>query len=185
MIFVVAFLGSLFAILVSLLIVYSYLMLRLVPRIKRGMGEFIEKSGAPPSTAANPDAFMRQLDITGRGAARVVFTCEDHGRCDGCPKILAQFEAIIRHQGIDTFDDVEIQSYEQLCAKLGIDPIQSTSEVARQRTIAARVVETLVREGIPTRSAHEAVWRQSKEVRATHAAWLSAARASCKKGNRA
>ena len=31
-------------------------------------------------------------------------------------------------------------------------------------------LETLVREGVPTRIANEAVWRQSKEVRATHAA---------------
>ncbi len=130
MIFAVSFLGALFAILASLLIVYTYVMLRLIPRIKRGLHAFVAEMGPKAlfeRADVDPQQLMSEMGIdvvVPRGdapssVARVIFTCEDHGRCTGCPRVLAQFEAIIQHQGEDTFDEVEKQSYAQLRERLG------------------------------------------------------------------
>ena len=230
-IFLISFLGSLFAILVSLLVVYSYVMLRLFPRLKRGVREFVEEVGPRAvfeRANVDPAEAMRQLgispaaaplaperqqailsnwhqivdgkggvspaaaaasfavasdDVTRRkGAVRVVFTCEDHGRCVGCPKVLAQFEAIVKHQGAENFDEVERKCYEQLCEQLASDALlDGESETDRQKRIAARVIETLVREGCASRVAHAVVWSRKKEDRATFAGWLSVARRDCEK----
>lgn len=141
-IFGVSFLGALFAILAALLIVYTYVMLRLIPRIKRSFREFVEEIGPKAvfeRANLDPVEVMQQLGVspeaasafaqqTGTaGAVRIVFTCEDHGRCVGCPKVLAQFEAIIRHQGEDTFDEVERKCYVRLREKL---TVQDDQEVA-------------------------------------------------------
>lgn len=131
MIFGVAFLGALFAILASLLIVYTYVMLRLVPRIKKGLYEFVEeigpralfdRSGVDPQEALRElgiDVVAPRSDVQSKQTVRVVFTCEDHGRCDGCPRIFAQFEAIVRHQGAESFDELERGCYEQLREQFG------------------------------------------------------------------
>lgn len=142
MIFAVSFLGALFAILVALLIVYTYVMLRLLPRIKKGLREFVEEMGPRAlfeRADVEPQALMREMGIdvvAPRGESpssvvRVIYTCEDHGRCEGCPRVLAQFEAIIRHQGEDTFDEVERKSYDQLRARLG-----PSSGVVREEHVA-------------------------------------------------
>jgi hypothetical protein len=139
MIFAVAFLGSLFAILAALLVVYTYVMLRLIPRFMQGISKLVKEIGpkavferanldpveamrelglSPAAAAASIAVAKDEIDRRlGKASIRVVFTCEDHGRCDGCPKVLAQFEAIVRHQGAQSFDEVERKCYEQLAAK--------------------------------------------------------------------
>lgn len=198
MIFAVSFLGALFAILTSLLIVYSYVVLRLIPRLKKSLHAFIAEVGPRAlfeRSGVDPAQMMRDLGIDvihpSRGAkadaappaprsVRVVFTCEDHGRCDGCPRVLAQFEAIIKHQGAESFDEVERQCYEQLCALVKSDmALEGEGEPDRQRRLAAQVVETLVREGFALTVVRGVVWGCGKETRETFAGWLSAARESC------
>jgi hypothetical protein len=204
MTFVLSFLGALFAIFVALLVVYTYVTLRLAPRLKRDINAFIKEMGPKAifeRAGVSPEEAMQSagLDPTSAHAAvarsrggskapspdmpsavRVVFTCEDHGRCVGCPKVLAQFEAIIRHQGEDSFDEVEKKLYAQLCEQIASDaPLDGEHEPARQHRIATRVVEVLVREGFTTGAARSAVWACRKEDRATYVVWLSAARAGC------
>lgn len=200
MIFAVSFLGALFAILASLLIVYTYVMLRLIPKLKLGLHALIEEIGPRAlfeRANLDPAEAMRQLGLSpdeaviaqqraagavvahdaAPGVVRIIFTCEDHGRCVGCPKVLAQFEAIVRHQGEETFDEVERKCYAQLRDQLASDALRDgESEVERQKRIAARVVEALVREGCASSIAHSVVWSRKKEDRATFAGWLLAAR---------
>jgi hypothetical protein len=196
MIFFVSFLGALFAILVALLIVYTYVKHRLIPRIKVGFREFVAEIG-PSAVFENakldPIEAMRQLGVpsaeaaaaiarqsASSSAARVIYTCEDHGRCVGCPKVLAQFEAIIRHQGEESFDEIEKSCYAQLREQLASDTLlDGEGETARQQRIADRVVETLVREGITPNMARSAVWSCGKSKRSTFDGWLSAARTGC------
>ena len=205
-IFGVSFLGALFAILAALLVVYSYVMLRLLPKLKHGLLELVEEIGPRAvfeRANIDPAEAMRQLGLSpvdvveaavaiaqqqratgddvdvddAPGAVRVIFTCEDHGRCVGCPKVLAQFEAIIRHQGEETFDEVERKCYARLRDQLAGDTLlDGESEGERQKRIAARVVKTLVREGCSSSIAHTVVWSRRKEDRATYVGWLSAAR---------
>lgn len=190
-IFGVSFLGALFAIVASLLLVYTYVMLRLIPKIKRSLREFVEEIGPKAvfeRANLDPLEVMQELGISppkiepSAGAVRISFTCEDHGRCDGCPKVLAQFEAIIRHQGEGSFDEVERKCYAQL-RKLNVRdaPLDGESEADRQKRIAARVIETLVREGFAITHARGVVWAIGKDDRATFASWLSAARLDCEK----
>lgn len=202
MIFAVAFLGALFAILTALLIVYSYVMLRLLPKLKHGLHALIEEIGPRAlfeKANLDPAAAMRELGLSPEeavaqlgaaisgaavapvisgGVVRIIFTCEDHGRCVGCPKVLAQFEAIIRHQGEETFDDVERKSYDQLRKQLLPSDalLNGESEVDRQKRLAAHVVETLIREGCSSSIAHSVVWSRRKEDRLTFDCWLKAAR---------
>lgn len=131
-IFSVSFLGALFAILAALLLVYTYVMLRLIPTLKRGFRSFVEELGPKAlfeRADVDPRELMEQLDISPSDARRagshpppetirIIYTCEDHGRCAGCPKVLVQFEAIVRHQGEDSFDDVERKCYAQLREQL-------------------------------------------------------------------
>jgi hypothetical protein len=197
-IFGVSFLGALFAILAALLVVYTYVMLRLVPKFMRGVRELVEEIGPRAMferANIDPAEAMRQLGVSpteaaaalaalapADGAVRVIFTCEDHGRCDGCPKVLAQFAAIIRHQGEDSFDDVERKCYAQLRDQLAGDALlDGESEAERQKRIAARVVEALVREGCSSSIANTVVWSRGKEDRGTFVAWLSAARSGREK----
>jgi hypothetical protein len=204
-VFAVAFLGALFAILVSLLVVYTYVTLRLVPRLKRSFRAFVEEMGPRAmfeQAGIDPAAAMQQLDIPlpsdprraslpGRlpldrrfvpdDEVRVVYTCEDHGRCVGCPKVLAQFEAIVRNQGADSFDEIERRCYDQLRDQLSSDAlIDGESEADRQKRIAARVVEALVREGFSPNAAREAVWSCGKAPRGTFASWFIVAQARCR-----
>jgi len=191
-IFGVSFLGALFAIVVALLLVYTYVMLRLVPKLKRSFREFVEEIGPKAvfeRANLDPLEVMQEFgiapaEIEPRSAAsvRIIFTCEDHGRCDGCPKVLAQFEAIIRHQGEGSFDEVERKCYAQLRELIRSDtPLDGESEVERQTRIAGCVIETLVREGFAITHARGVVWAIGKDDRATFVGWLSAARASCEK----
>lgn len=190
-IFAVSFLGALFAIVASLLLVYTYVTLRLVPKLKRGFREFVEEVGPKAMferADVDPTELMRQLDITPptpsgpAGAIRIVFTCEDHGRCVGCPKVLAQFEAIIRQQGEASFDDVERECYARLRDQLAADAcIEGESETDRQKRIAARVIDALVREGVSAAHARGVVWATGKDARASFASWLAEARQSCAK----
>lgn len=118
----------------------------------------------------------------GTGEMRVIFTCEDHGRCVGCPRVLAQFDAIIAHQGEDSFDEVERKCYAHLRGQLAGDAaMDGESEVSRQKRIAERVVNALVAEGFALGHARSSVWATVKEERATFVAWLAAARQSCQK----
>lgn len=191
-IFAISFLGSLFAIVASLLLVYTYVTLRLIPKIKRSFRDYVADIGPKAlfdNAQLDPAEVMEQFGISPgapQGASqqpsgvRIVFTCEDHGRCVGCPKVLAQFEAIVRHQGEDSFDAVERRCYAQLKAQLADDArIDGESEADRQKRIAARVVEALVREGFAAAHARGVVWAIGKDDRASFAAWFSAARASC------
>jgi hypothetical protein len=203
MIFAVAFLGALFAILTSLLLVYSYVTLRVIPRVKKGVRGFIEEIGPRAlfeRSGVDPAQVMQELGIDvlhpsrrasgeiaavappASNALRVVFTCEDHGRCPGCPKVLAQFEAIVQHQGAESFDEVERRCYAQLREQLLADEqLDGESEGDRQRRLAARVVEALVREGYSIGIARGVAWGCGKEERATYAGWLSVAREGCQK----
>ena len=194
-IFGVSFLGALFAILASLLLVYTYVMLRLIPRIKRSFREFVEEIGPKAvfeRANLDPVELMQELGISpaeaeaieqrSAGAVRIIFTCEDHGRCVGCPKVLAQFEAIIRHQGEDSFDEAERKCYAHLQDQIACDALlDGESETERQKRIAGRVVETLVREGFAVTHARGVVWAIGKDDRATFVGWLSAARSDCEK----
>ena len=197
-IFGVSFLGALFAIVASLLLVYTYVTLRLVPRLKRGLREFVEEIGPQAvfeRANLDPVEAMQQLGLSPAeaaaafaqqggtaGAARIVFTCEDHGRCVGCPKVLEQFEAIIRHQGEASFDELERKCYVHLRDQLADDALlPGESEADRQQRIAARVVELLVREGFAATHARGVVWAIGKDDRATFVGWLSAARLDCEK----
>jgi hypothetical protein len=202
--FLLAFLGALFAIVVSLVIVYTYMKHRFVPKLMSGLRAFVKEIGPRAvfeRANLDPTEAMRQLGVTPAEAAaaiaaqraaalgtdgtspsavRIIYTCEDHGRCVGCPKVLAQFEAILRHQGEDSFDEVEKKCYAQLCEQLAIDALlPGESEAERQKRIAARVVEALVCEGFASNRARGVVWTIGKDARATFAAWLSAARESC------
>lgn len=198
-IFAVSFLGALFAIVASLLIVYTYVSLRLIPKLKRGFREFVEEIGPKAlferanldpaevmeELGISPDALAalkkRTADLNvDPGAVRIVFTCEDHGRCMGCPKVLAQFDAIIKHQGEDSFDAVEQKCYAQLKDQRAGDALlDGESETERQKRVATRVIEALVREGFAISHVRGVVWAISKEDRATYAGWLVAARVSC------
>jgi hypothetical protein len=185
-IFAVSFLGCLFAILAALLIVYSYVTLRLIPKLKKSFLAYVEEIGPKAlfeRAKLDPAEVMDLLgatDPSAKGTTRIVFTCDDHGRCIGCPKVLAQFEAIIRHQGEDSFDEVERKCYAHLKAQLVDDAkIDGESEADRQKRIAARVVETLVGEGFTATHARGVVWAIGKDDRATFLTWLSAARESC------
>lgn len=181
MVFLLSFLGSLFAILASLLAVYTYITLRLLPKFRRFMETEAQRFTPAPQAPSAPVSTVR-----------VVFTCEDHGRCAGCPRVLAQFEAIVRHQGVESFDDVERRCYEQLRAQFA--PVETAEvveaatthptpapEVTRQRLIASLVVDTLVNEGYTPKFARAVVWGCGKAARATFDAWLSAARDRCLK----
>lgn len=204
MIFLVSFLGALFAILTSLLIVYTYIMLRVIPRLKKGVYDFVAEHGPKaafakmeidpmeamrefgvdvvhPSRAAPRGDWLDMVHATQQSsAAQLIYTCEDHGRCAGCPKILAQFAAIIKHQG--KLDEIEQKLYDQLRAQLASDDLmEGEGEADRQKRIAGRIIETLVREGTSPNAARGAVWGCAKEARATFANWLSAARQSCEK----
>ena len=199
MIFVVAFLGALFAIFVALLVVYTYVTLRLAPRLTKGLRSFVQEVGPKAvfeRANLDPAEAMRQLGVSpaeaaaaiaqqqpvvaSSGTVRVIYTCEDHGRCEGCSKVLAQFEAIIKHQGEDTFDEVERKCYAQLKEQLASDALlDGESEGDRQKRIANRVVDTLVREGFPTAHARSIVWAIGKDHRATFAGWLAVARLHC------
>jgi hypothetical protein len=202
MIFAISFLGALFAIFASLLIVYSYVALRLIPQLKKSLRAFIAEMGPRAlfeRSGVDPAQMMRDLGIDvihpsrrptasslvappAPNALRMVFTCEDHGRCPGCPKVLAQFEAIVQHQGAESFDDVERRCYAQLREQLLADEqLDGESESDRQHRLAARVVETLVREGYSLGIARGVAWGCSKEERATYAGWLSIAREGCQK----
>jgi hypothetical protein len=138
-IFAVSFLGALFAILAALLLVYTYVMLRVIPKLRRSFRAFVEEIG-PKATLEraniDPVEIMAQLGIqqprsppptpgddraAGKEHGVLVFTCEDHGRCPGCPNVLAQFEAIIRHQGEDSFDALERECYTRLREKLSME----------------------------------------------------------------
>lgn len=262
MIFVVSFLGALFAILTSLLLVYTWVTLRLIPRLKKSFRSFVEEMGPKAifdRAGVSPEEVMRDagLDPTAAHAAavrarggaaqeiHVVFTCEDHGRCAGCPKVLAQLEAIARHQGVENLDEVERTCLGQLretlgpqiadekrvgewvveqlvkdgvdadlarvaaasarpgvtyadvkdliaawclaalehCRKwrawsrLGVDEdAAAEGEVSRQRQLAVRLVETLVREGAAISAARGAVWSCDAAQRLTFASWMTAAR---------
>ncbi len=201
-IFGVSFLGALFAIGASLLIVYTYVTLRLIPKIKRGLREIVAEIGPRAvfeQANFDPVEAMRRLDVSSvevaaafaqqqgaagadAGAVRIIFTCEDHGRCIGCSRVLAQFEAIIRHQGEDSFDEIERECYAHLKDQLASDALfDGESEGTRQKRIAARVIEVLVREGCSSSIARSVVWNAKKEDRASFAAWLSAARAGREK----
>jgi hypothetical protein len=200
-IFGVSFLGALFAIVASLLLVYTYVTLRLIPKIKRSFLAFVEEIGPKAlfeRANLDPVEVMQQLGVSHAeaaaaigprgiagaeaGAVRIVFTCEDHGRCVGCSKVLAQFEAIILHQGEDSFDEVERKCYAQLKDQLADDALlDGESEPERQKRIASRVVESLVREGFVVSHVRGVVWAIGKDDRATFGGWLSAARASCEK----
>jgi ferredoxin len=50
---------------------------------------------------------------------KIVYTCEDHGRCVGCPKVLAQFDAIAREQGVDTMIPEEVRAWDDLRTRFG------------------------------------------------------------------
>lgn len=179
MIFAVAFLGALFAILASLLVVYTYVMLRMLPRLKKSLFAFVEEIGPRAlfeRSGVDPQDALRELGIdvvAPRGDAAKstvrVFTCEEHGRCSGCPRVLAQFEAIIRHQGEDTFDEVERQSYAQLREHLG-DP----ARVEEQRV--QQVLEALVARGCDdVEAAYQIVRRCARDERASLESWIAAA----------
>lgn len=179
--FVVAFLGTLFAIMVALLLVYTYVTLRLVPKLKRGVHKYVEEIG-PKALFEQANVDPRELGLSPAKATqtKIVFTCEDHGRCGGCPKVLAQFEAIRRHQG--NLDEIEQLYYEQLKDQLVHDePLPGESETDRQKRIADRVVEALIHEGFVAAHARGVVWAIRKDDRATFGMWLSAARESCEK----
>jgi hypothetical protein len=144
-IFVVSFLGALFALLVALLVVYTYVTLRLVPRLSKGLHNFVQEVGPKAvfeRANMDPVEALRQLGMSPTEAAvaiakqqptamRVIYTCEDHGRCDGCPKVLAQFEAIIRHQGEASFDEVERKCYAQLKEQLAGVALFNGAPIAR------------------------------------------------------
>lgn len=206
MTFALAFIGSMFAIALSVILVYTYIVHLAIPRIMRGLRTFVEEVGpravferanldpveamrqlgiSPGKAAASIPAVVTQfaVDLDGhaqRDAVRVIFTCEDHGRCAGCPKVLAQFEAIVRHQGAESFDEVERRCYDQLREMAMTDVlIAGDGEVDQQRRIAGRVVETLVREGFAPTIVRGVVWTCGKDDRGTFAAWLAAARTGC------
>ena len=183
--FLLSAMGALFAIVAALLIVYTYVTLRLIPKLKRSFREFLEEVGPKAmfeGANVDPAEMMQQLGIAPAGTIRIVYTCEDHGRCVGCPKVLAQFEAIIRHQGEASFDAVERKHYLHLKDQLTSDvPIDGETETERQKRIAARVIETLVREGFRATHVRGVVWAIGKDARATFADWLSAARLDCEK----
>ena len=196
MIFVVSFLGALFAILVALLVVYTYVMLRLFPKLERGIRNFVEEVGPRAvfeRANLDPAEALRQLGVppavaaasftanSGEASVRVLYTCADHGRCAGCPRVLAQFEAIVRHQGAESLDEAEQKCHAQLREKFGGSAPLAESEGQRQHALAERVIDTLVREGIARRVARGAVWACSKEARATFSGWLSAAREGCQR----
>lgn len=189
-IFAISFLGALFAIVASLALVYTYVMLRLVPRLKRSFREFVEEVGPKAvfeRANLDPAEVMQELGIAplpsaSGGTVRVVFTCEDHGRCVGCPRVLAQFEAIVEHQGEASFDEFERKCYANLREQFSGDGLMDgESETERQKRIAARVVEALVREGFAVTHARGVVWSIGKDERATFAGWLSAARTGCQR----
>jgi len=260
--FVIAFLGALFAILTSLLIVYTWVTLLLIPRLKKSFRSFVEEMGPKAifeRAGVTPEEVMRDagLDPVAAHAAatrargggppqvHVVFTCEDHGRCAGCPKVLAQFEAIVAHQGVESLDEVEHRCLDQLreklapqiadekrigewvigqlvkdgvdadlasaaaasarpggtfadakdlmaawclaslehCrkwrawARLGVDEdVAAEGEISRQRQLAGRLIEALVREGAAISAARGAVWSCTAAQRSTFASWIVAAR---------
>jgi hypothetical protein len=198
-IFAVSFLGALFAIIASLLLVYTYVTLRLVPKLKKSFRSFVEEIGPKAMferANLDPTEVMQELGISPAEAlaalekrrasdpsARdpvIVFTCEDHGRCVGCPKVLAQFEAIIKHQGEDSFDEVEQKCYAQLKQQLADDALRDgESETDRQKRIAGCVIDALIREGFAASHARGVVWGISKDDRATFNGWLLAARTVC------
>lgn len=180
-IFVVSFLGTLFAIVVALLGVYTYITLRLVPKLKRGVHDYVQEIGPKALfDQANVDPLEAMQHLGAMPSAKIIFTCEDHGRCAGCPKVLAQFEAILRHQG--KLDEIEQAYYERLKDQLAIDMLlPGESEPNRQKRIADRVVEALIGEGFVATHARGVVWAIGKDDRATFVGWLSAARTSCEK----
>ena len=200
-IFGVSFLGALFAIVASLLLVYTYVTLRLIPKIKRSFLAFVEEIGPKAlfeRANLDPMEVMQELGVShietaavgqprgtdgaDSGAVRIIFTCEDHGRCLGCPKVLAQFEAIIRHQGEDSFDEVEQKCYAHLKGQFVDDArLDGESETEWQKRIAGRIIEALIREGFAASHARGVVWAIGKADRTTFGGWLSAARASCEK----
>ena len=119
MIFLLAFLGALVAFLTICALVYTYVRHRLFPRLevwvtKQAGASLLKQSGIdPPPFGACP---------TCRGAFRAievptivnVNVCEEHGRCDGCPLVLDQYEAIAREQGLETMEPFEIAELERL-----------------------------------------------------------------------
>lgn len=100
-IFLACFLGCLFAIISTSLLVMAYQQWR----FKRAFARAREAPMMPPDEAAaqlhaamqaantlHPSPDMAQ-------AIGVVWVCTQHGRCIGCPEVLAQLDAIARIQG--------------------------------------------------------------------------------------
>jgi len=152
--FVATFLGSLFAIVVALALVYTLVTLYALPRVRAmyeaaaasptrvGLRRDGEVEVAPCACGRaqyvgddvdDPMAFLYEIGwrFAGDGSwhcpicveqsngerERIVFTCEEHGRCPGCPRVLAQFDAIARCQGADSMSPLEQRLWLELAAE--------------------------------------------------------------------
>ncbi len=122
MTFLLAFLGSLFALIVAILIVYTYVTVFLARRIKRWFESdefrqvFSAAANAPGSPFATGMVEMRAVPQPPGPIAFVVNICEEHGRCSGCPSVLRQYLAVVEHQGLDDMEPAELGELARMLA---------------------------------------------------------------------
>lgn len=185
--FLVAFTGSFFAMVIAM----HYVLRRIVPKlIDRSDFQPVEPIvDAPTNSIRLPitDSFDHEevtnvvhvtrlratpSEMDPTDAVRVIYTCEDHGRCVGCPKVLAQFEAILRHQGADSLDSIERGCYSRLREQL-------LNEYDRELQDADLVIRALIEEGCDPSVAYTVVWNCAQEDRKSFDTWLVTARTSC------
>ena len=141
------------------------------------------KKDVPPVGvgACAPQALSGVADVASgvpQASDLLPLACEDLGRCLGCPRGLAQLEAIVRHQGEESLSALERSHLLRRRILLAADaPMSGESETSRQGRIVARVTEVLVDDGCSPSDVHAAVWNRGKSARKTFSAWLAAARA--------
>jgi hypothetical protein len=122
--FLLAFLGALAAFLTICAIIYTYARHRLFPRLLKA-GEawaadhigasFLKQVGIDPAHI-DGDTF-EACPVCHRSFTpklEWVHICEEHGRCEGCPLVLDQMEAMEREQGLAAMSPFEIAELQRL-----------------------------------------------------------------------
>ncbi len=99
MTFVLAFLGSLFALLVVVALVWTYATLSVLPRLARWYEEEMAKNGRAFSSLSSHEVPQPVL----------VHTCEVHGHCNGCRWVLNHLETVAQVPGFE-LNDIELEA---------------------------------------------------------------------------
>jgi hypothetical protein len=124
MTFLVAFLGSLTAVVVAVALVYTWFRHWMWPSIlKQGGGEVFSSSVREGAAIGSRMVQESRADIASDRDAcpmclrsfALIHTCADHGRCSGCPRVLSDFHAYVIACGA-TVDEADLAELARLRA---------------------------------------------------------------------